>query len=232
MKLTVSQIARMIDLSAVRAESDVAEVRALAECAKKHQCMAAFALPSQTPLLVDLLADEPAIVIGGVVGFPSGGVTTSIKAAEARELLAMGCNELDMVINVGMLRSGRDEQVRADIRAVVDAGGGVPVKVILECHHLTDEQIRKGCELSIAAGAAYVKTGTGWAPTGATPQSVSLMKQCVGDAIGIKAAGGVRSLEMLVELYRCGARRFGIGLNSATAIFQQCAALPGAAVEL
>jgi deoxyribose-phosphate aldolase len=165
-KLTVSQIARMIDLSAVRAESDVAEVRALAECARKHQCMAAFALPSQTPLLVDLLADEPAIAVGGVVGFPSGGVTTSIKAAEARELLAMGCNELDMVVNIGMLRSGRDEQVRADIRAVVEAGGGAPVKVILECHHLTDEQIRKGCELSVAAGAAYVKTGTGWAPTG------------------------------------------------------------------
>lgn len=231
MKFTVQEIARMTDLTAVRPDSDEAEVRALAEAAKKYQCICACALPSHTPLLRDLLADEPDICIVGGVGFPSGGNTMAIKVAEARELLQIGCGELDMVINLGLLRSGEYQRVLDDIQAVVDVAGGVPVKVILECHYLSDDQIREGCELCIEAGASFVKTGTGWAPTGATLENIALIKSCVGNAIAIKAAGGVRGLDMVMEMYRLGARRFGVGLNSAIQIFEECAVRPGGVAE-
>jgi deoxyribose-phosphate aldolase len=157
--------------------------------------------------------------------------TDTPKVAEARELLQMGCGELDMVINLGLLRSGRYQRVLDDIQAVVDVAGGVPVKVILECHYLSDKEICKGCELCIKAGASFVKTGTGWAPTGATPENIALIKSCVGDAIAIKAAGGVRGLDMVIEMYRLGARRFGVGLNSAIQIFRECATQSGGAAE-
>lgn len=231
-RLSVQDLARMTDLSTVTAASSEADVRRMAECARQWQCVAVFTLPSMTEMVRELLADQPAVAIGGVVGFPSGGTLTSSKVAEARELARLGCHELDMVINIGRLRSGHDQAVRDDVRAVVEAGEGRPVKVIFECHYLTDDEIRRACALCVEAGAAFVKTGTGWAPTGATPENIALMKACVGEACGVKAAGGVRSLETLVQLYKLGATRFGIGSEAATRIFEECAALPGGVVEL
>ena len=227
MKFTVQELARMTDLTAVRADSDEAEVRALAETAKKYQPICVCTLPGHTPLLQALLADEPRIGIVGAVGFPSGGNTTATKVTEAKELLEMGCSELDMVINIGLLRSGVYQRVLEDMRGVVEAAGDAAVKVILECHYLSENQIRKGCELCIEAGASFVKTSTGWAPTGATLENVTLIKSCVGDAIAIKAAGGIRSLDTVMEMYRLGVRRFGIGLSSAIRIFEECAVQPG-----
>ena len=224
MKFTVKQLARMVDLTAVRADTGEAEVRALAEAAKTYQPICACTLPGHTPLLRDLLADEPDVHIVGAIGFPSGGHTTTIKVAEAQELLGMGCSELDMVVNIGLVQSGHYERVLDDIRAVVDVAGKVPVKVILECYYLSNEEICRACESCIQAGAAFVKTSTGWAPTGATFENVALIKSCVGDAIVIKAAGGIRDLDTVLEMYRLGARRFGIGLSSALAIFEECAA--------
>jgi deoxyribose-phosphate aldolase len=214
----------MMDLTAVRADTDEVEVRALADAARQFQPVCVCTLPSLTPLLRDLLADLVDIQVVGAVGFPSGGNTTAIKVAEARELLGMGCGELDMVINIGLLRSGAYQRALDDVRAVVEVADGAPVKVILECHYLSDDQIRRGCELCIQAGASFVKTSTGWAPTGATLENVALIKSCVGDAIAIKAAGGIRSLDTLREMYRLGARRFGVGLSSALGIFEECAA--------
>ena len=231
MKFTVDEIARMIDLSVLRADSDEAQVKALAEAARKYRCICVLTLPSQTPLIKELLADELDIRIGGVVAFPSGGSSTSIKVAEAKELIHIGCKELDMVINIGLLRSGQYQRVLDDIKGVVGVANDVPVKVILECHYLSDDQIRKGCELCVKAGAAFVKTSTGWAPTGATLENIALIKSCVGDAIGIKAAGGIRGLETLKEMYRRGARRFGIGLGSGVQILEQCASRPAQAAK-
>jgi deoxyribose-phosphate aldolase len=221
MSFTVQEIVSMVDLTAVRADTDEAEVRALADAAKRYRPIGVCVLPSFTPLMRDLLADEPDIKVVGAVGFPSGGNTTTIKIAESRELLGMGCSELDMVINIGLLRSGAYQRVLNDIRAIVDVADGAPVKVILECHYLSDDQIRTGCELCIQAGASFVKTSTGWAPTGASLENVALIKSCVGDAIAIKAAGGIRSLDMVMEMHRLGARRFGIGLGSAIQIFEK-----------
>ena len=157
-----------------------------------------------------------------MAGFPSGAHSTATKVAEAREQLALGAAELDMVINVGMLRSGREQYVEDDIRAVVEAAGGVPVKVILEAHYLTDEQIVRGSQLAVRAGAAFVKTGTGWAPTGATLHNIRLIKSAIGESAQIKAAGGVRDLATVLEMIRLGVTRFGLGLASGVKVLEEC----------
>jgi len=145
--------------------------------------------------------------------------------AETRELVKMGVDEIDMVINIAALLSGRKGDVLKDIQAVVEEAQGLPVKVILECYYLNSAQICTGCDLAIEAGAAYVKTGSGWTPTGATLENVALIKRHVDDRIGIKAAGGVRGLVMLYELYRRGATRFGISLKSALEILEAASKL-------
>ena len=221
MDFTQRQVARMVDLSAVRADITEAEVRATVDMAKEYQCICVTTLPCYTALVKELLAGQPEIRVSGNVAFPSGGATTTMKVAEAKELLRLGCDELDVVINLGWLRSGRYQHVLDDVRAVVEVAGRVPVKVILECHYLSDDEIRRGCALCVEAGAAFVKTGTGWAPTGATLENVALIKACVGDAVGIKASGGIRDLETVKEMYRRGARRFGLGVRTALPIFQR-----------
>jgi len=227
MQVTVGQLARMMDLSAVRTDVELDEIRRLAETCKQYGCMCAFAMPCYLPELKRLLADAPTVGLGAVVGFPSGAVSTATKVAEVREQIAQGAVEADMVVNVGMLRSGGDEYVENDIRAVVDAAGGVPVKVILEAHYLDDKQLARGCRLAVRAGAAFVKTGTGWAETGATLENVRLMKQTVGDAAQVKAAGGVRDLDTVIAMIRLGVTRFGVGLSSGVRILEECAALAG-----
>lgn len=223
MQLTVEKLARMMDLSAVRADVDAAEVRQLAETAKKYRCVCTFVLPCYLGELKNLLANSPEVGVGGVVGFPSGGQGTATKVFEARQQRDQGATELDMVINVGMLRSGRLSYVEDDIRAVVEAAAGVPVKVILEAHHLSDAQIIAGSQAAVRAGAAFVKTGTGWAPTGATLDNVRLIRSAVGDAAQVKAAGGIRDLATVVAMIGLGVTRFGVGLATGIKILEECA---------
>ena len=144
-------------------------------------------------------------------------------------MIAAGASELDMVNNIAWLKAGDDAAYQADIAAVVAAGveAGIPVKVILECHYLTDAQIVRACEMAAKAGAAWVKTGTGWAPTGATLENVALMKQTVGERCKVKAAGGVRDIETIEAMIERGVERFGIGVRTAQAILEGLAA-PGA----
>jgi deoxyribose-phosphate aldolase len=227
MKLAKHEIASMIDLSGVQAFSGEDEVRALVRLARQYKCGVITVLPSQTALAIALLKGTTAIRVSGNVGFPSGGNTTQSKVFEAKELIAMGCAELDMVLNISMLLSGDYRYVLEDIKAVVAVNNEIAVKVILECHYLSDDLIRKGCELCLEAGAAFVKTGSGWAPTGASAHNIALIKSVVGNEIGIKASGGIRSLEGMLELYRLGATRFGIGLSSAVPILEALYALPG-----
>jgi len=217
--MTAKEIAQMIDVSAVRADSTLEEVEQAAELAKTCGCAAVFALPAHTPYLVERLACS-AVFAGGVVGFPGGAETTSIKAATACELVDMGCREIDMVNDIAWLKAGKKDLYSADVRAVVNAATGLPVKVILECHWLSTDEIVRACEWCLDAGAAWVKTGTGWAPTGATLDNVALMKRTVGDRCGVKAAGGVRDLATLLAMYEQGARRFGLGGRTAQAILQ------------
>ena len=217
----LQKIASMIDISAVRADSSMDEVRQIVSTAKRFNCIAVFSLTCFIPLLSELLDDIGTTLIGGVVGFPSGGETTAMKVFQTRECTKLGCAEIDMVQNIGLAVSDRFEEVENDIRAVKQACGDIPLKVILECHYLTDQQIRLSAEAAVSAGADWVKTGTGWAPTGATPEIITLLKETVGGHAKVKAAGGVRDLDTLLELHRLGAERFGVGLRTVGSIFEE-----------
>ena len=222
MRLTnLSQLAKLIDISAVRTDVTLDELDRIVAAAKKYQFICAFAMPCFTRLLVQKLADEPNVMVGGVVGFPSGADTTFVKVADAKEMMSVGVNELDMVINVGALKSGKYDCVRDDIRAVVEAGNGSPVKSILEVTLLTDDEIKRGSQLAVEAGVTYVKTGTGWTGKPTTVDHIRLIHSTIGDAAKIKAAGGVRTLDTILEMVDAGCSRFGIGLNSALKIIEE-----------
>jgi len=221
----------MLDLSTVQCNDDEARIRDLAQRAREIRPCVATTMSSWIPLVRELLADVDDVGIGGNVAFPSGSCLRRTKIAEAEHLVDAGCAEIDMVIDVGRLLSGQYDYCLDDIRGVVEAAGSLPVKVIVECHYLSDDQIRKAAELCVKGGAAFVKTGTGWTPAGATVENISLIKSVVGDAAQIKASGGIRDLETLVEMYRRGARRFGLGLGRETAILDRVDAMPGGAVE-
>ncbi len=214
-------IARYVDVSAVRTDVTVAELDQIVKACKHYRFVCAFAMPCFTPMLLEALAQEADIGVGGVVGFPSGADTTAIKVAAAKELLAMGCDEMDMVINVGALRSGKDRLVEDDIRAVVETAGDVPVKSILEIAYLTDDEIARGAEAAVRAGVRYVKTGTGWASKPTTVETIQLIKRTIGDGALIKAAGGVRTLDTMLAMMDAGCSRFGIGLRSVLSIMAE-----------
>jgi deoxyribose-phosphate aldolase len=218
--LSAYDIAQMIDVSAVRTDSTDEKIRELVACAKRYHCYLVTALPSQTENAKTLLGGLASPKLGGNVGFPSGGQTTRVKLQETRELLEMGVDEIDMVIDIAALLSGRYQHVCDQIAAIVDACQGRPVKAILECYYLNDDQLRQACDLAIRAGAAFVKTSTGWTPVGTTLENISLIKTHVGDTIQIKASGGIRDQCTLLEMHRRGASRFGISSASAIKILQ------------
>jgi deoxyribose-phosphate aldolase len=230
MKLTADEIARMIDFSAVSGGVGETEIEELAREARKRRYGGIMVLPCHVEKISALLAGDSEYVIGTVIGFPSGANTTNVKVYEARLAVEQGCGELDMVVNVGALRCGNYGFAKDDIRAVVGAADGRAVKVILEVHYLSADQIKRGCEICIAAGAQFVKTATGWAPTGATVENVAQIKSFVGDAVRIKAAGGIRSLDTLVKMYQAGAMRFGIGAQGALKIMQEIEAMPNSEI--
>ena len=217
---TLHDIAKLIDISSVRADSTLEEVIKVADAAKKYNFIYAFTMPYLTSELVHLLKDRDDIMVGGVVGFPSGADTTEIKVAAAKQLLALGVNEIDMVINVGALKSRKYDVVRDDIKAVVDACS-VPVKSIIEIAYLTDDEIRTASRLAVEAGVRFVKTGTGWASKPTTVETIKIIKKEIGDAALIKAAGGIRELSTLLEMVKEGCSRFGIGLDTAIHIMEE-----------
>lgn len=219
--INVTQIAQMIDISAVRTDADLDEIKRVIEAARRHRFICAFAMPCFTRVLKEGLKDEPDILVGGVVGFPSGADTTRIKVETAKELVETGVNELDMVINVGALKSGEYDYVKQDIAAVVNTACGLPVKAILEVAYLTDDEIRRACGLAVEAGVSYIKTGTGWANKPTTVDTIRLIRDTVGTSVAIKAAGGVRTLDTLLEMVEAGCSRFGIGINSAEKIIEE-----------
>jgi deoxyribose-phosphate aldolase len=144
-----------------------------------------------------------------VVGFPHGGQTEAIKAAETRQAVAQGAEEIDMVINIGALRSRQSGVVFSEIRSVVEAADGRPVKVIIETAYLADVEKRLACRLAARAGAAYVKTSTGFAPKGATTADVALLRRILPAAVRIKAAGGIKTYIDALALLRAGADLLG-----------------------
>jgi len=212
--VTVADIAEMIDHAILKPELTRDEVDADLDLAARYTIFSVCVRPSDVAHAVERLAGTE-VAVGTVIGFPHGTTSTAAKVAESRQALADGAAELDMVLNIGRLRSGLVDDVEADIRAVVEAADGHVVKVILETAFLDDAQIVAGCQAAERAGARFVKTSTGFAGGGATLEHVRLMRASVSAAVEVKASGGVRSLGTLLEMLAEGVTRFG---TSATAV--------------
>ena len=208
--LTERQIAKTIDHSLLRPELDDAFVEAGCRLAAEYDVASVCVRPVDVRRAVAIL-DGSDVKVGTVIGFPHGSSTTATKVFEAHAALDDGATELDMVIDIGALKSGRDRDVQADIAAVVEAAhaGGAIVKVIFENHYLTDDEIVRACHLTEAAGAEFVKTSTGFAATGATHEDLRLMRASTSPHIEVKAAGGVRTLDALIDVMNLGVTRVG-----------------------
>lgn len=207
--ITYEQLAKTIDHSLLRPELTDQDVIEGCELAARYHVASVCVKPSHVPLAVERLKGSD-VAVGTVVGFPHGAHTTQTKVFEAQKALKDGAVELDMVINIGALRSEKTDYVREDIRAVVEAARGrALVKVILENAYLTDEQKVQGCKLVEQAGADFVKTSTGFAPSGATIEDLKLMRASVGPQVQVKAAGGVRSLDAILAVIDVGVTRVG-----------------------
>jgi deoxyribose-phosphate aldolase len=208
--ITEEKVAKTIDHSLLKPELTVDEVLAGCELAAAYQVASVCCRPLDVGRCRDALHGS-GVLVGTVVGFPHGASTSAVKAAEAGRALDDGAVELDMVLPIGWLRSGEDAYVHDDIAAVVAVARprGAVVKVILENAYLTDEQKVRGCRLSEKAGADYVKTSTGYAPSGSTMDDLRLMRASVSDRVKIKAAGGIRTLDLLIEGLNAGMDRCG-----------------------
>ncbi len=206
-----SDVANIIDHTLLKPEATTADVAALVAEAKDLGVLAVCVSPSMLPL-----TDTGDLVVATVVGFPSGQVKPEIKAAETERAVADGADEVDMVINIGQAIAGDYDAVEADIRGVVNASGDALVKVIIESAALSDEQIVEVSRRAEAAGADFVKTSTGFHPAGgASAHAVALMRQTVGDRLGVKASGGIRTVEAAEEMIAAGASRLGLSGSAA-----------------
>ncbi len=223
--LTANGIAKLIDLSCVRTVSSKSDIDEMVAAARHYGFGQVSVLQCFIPYTRLLLKDAPGVRLVGNVSFPSGSDSTSLKVAQAKEMMAAGCDEIDMVMNIGRLRSGEFADVEADTRAVIETVHPVPVKVIIEIMYLTPEETRQACGICVRARAAFVKTGTGWADRATTMEDVRLVKSIVGERIKIKASGGIRNLDMLLQMYDAGARRFGVNLHSGIRIVEEAVSL-------
>ena len=204
---TREQIAGFIDHTVLKPAASAEDIHSAVEVAIVANVAAVCFRPSDMVLAKSLLGDS-SVDLATVVGFPHGTNESYVKAFETSLAVSQGANEIDMVIHIGHLIEGRDDLVLADIKAVVEAADGALVKVILETSELTDEQIVRACELSRDAGAGYVKTSTGFASGGANAHVVELMAKTV-PGLGVKASGGVRTLDQLIDMVEAGATRVG-----------------------
>lgn len=218
-------LASMIDQTLLKPTASLRDAAEWMEANRDRGYAALCVSPFLVPLTAQRLAGSSTRVCS-VCGFPLGYSLTETKAEEAARLVQLGCVEVDMVVNIGALLAGEDELVLDDIAAVVAAtaessAGTALVKVILETGYLGENEIRRGCELSVQAGAAFVKTSTGFGPRGASVDDVRLMRATVGPDIGVKAAGGIRDLDAALAMAEAGASR--IGTSAGIEIIEQAA---------
>jgi deoxyribose-phosphate aldolase len=205
-----ADLARLIDHTLLKPEASENDIRRLCAEARQYGFASVCVNPTWVPLCATELQGAP-VKVCTVAGFPLGATATSVKVFEAEQVVKLGAHEVDMVINVGALKSGHYEQVESEIRVLAEAchRGGTLLKVILECALLTDQEKVIACRLSQSADADFVKTSTGFGPGGATAHDVELMRLVVGPGMGIKAAGGIRGYEDLQKMVAAGATRIG-----------------------
>lgn len=220
MTQTESQIARLIDHTLLKPEASREDIQRLCEEAIDYGFASVCVNPWNVSQAAELVRGSE-VSVCAVVGFPLGATLPIVKEFEAGEAIKAGAKEIDMVINVGALKSGQEALAEADVRGVVDAShrAGALCKVILETAVLTREEKVRGALLAKKAGADFVKTSTGFGPGGATVEDVRLIRETIGSGTGIKAAGGVRTLEDLRKMVEAGATR--IGSSSGVKIIEQ-----------
>jgi deoxyribose-phosphate aldolase len=220
--MTRSELASYIDHTVLKPDTRQAAIEKLCAEALQYNFAAVCVAARWVPLCAKLLKDSD-IHVCTVVGFPNGDTLTKAKAQETRDAIEAGATEVDMVISVGAALDGDWKYLHDDIAAVVVAAHGrAIIKVIFENAYLSPEQITKCCQIAVEAGADYVKTSTGFAASGATVEDVRLMRQTVGEGVGVKAAGGIRNLETALAMIEAGASR--IGASSSIAILNELAA--------
>lgn len=219
-------IASLIDHTLLKPEATPEQIAQLCSEAREYRFAAVCVNPVYVKLAYDLLKGSP-VKVCSVVGFPLGATLPEVKAFEARQAIRDGASEIDMVIHIGALKAGDDDLVERDIAAVVETchAAGAICKVILETCFLTDDEKIRGCILAKRAGADFVKTSTGFGPGGATAEDVALMRRTVGPDMGVKAAGGIRTLDALQRMVAAGANR--IGASASVKIMQEAQSVHG-----
>lgn len=209
---TISEVAATIDHAVLKPEQTENDLRENAAMCIERGVASLCVRPCDIKLATELLKDSP-VMVSCVLSFPHGADTTATKTFQAEQAIADGAQEIDMVMNIGQFLSGNIDAVRNDIKAVVEVAhaNDVVVKVIQESCFLTLEQVALACELSLEAGADYVKTSTGFGPSAATPEIIEVMVKTVGGQLGVKASGGIRTWEQAVAYLEQGVTRLGIG---------------------
>lgn len=199
---------KMIDHTVLKADTPLETVKRICDEAMEYGFASVCINPCHVAYCADYLKDSD-VNVCTVIGFPLGANTSAVKAFETKDAIANGADEIDMVMNIGALKDKNYDLVRDDVKAVVEAANGTLVKVILETCLLTEDEIKKACELCVEAKADYVKTSTGFSTRGATIEDVIIMKEAVHGKAKVKAAGGVRTPEDMVKIVAAGADRIG-----------------------
>ena len=199
---------KLIDHTLLKQDASPEQIVKLCEEAKEFDFMSVCVNPAYVPLASECLAGT-GVKVCTVIGFPLGMNLTKTKIEEAELCISQGADEIDMVINVGMLKAGHDDYVREEIKLLKEVAGKLVLKVIIETCLLTDEEKVRACRLAKEAGADFVKTSTGFSTGGATVHDVKLMREAVGPEMGVKASGGVRTHEDLIAMVEAGANRIG-----------------------
>lgn len=213
--MTVKELAGMMDHTNLKPQATRDDVKKLCDEAKKHGFRSVCVNPANVWYARKLLLMGSPVMVCSVCGFPLGATTTETKMHEAREAVGNGASEIDMVMNIGALKSGDYKAVESDIQGVVKASNSALVKVIIECCLLTDGEKNTACEIVKNSGAHFVKTSTGFSTGGATEEDVRLMRNVVGPNFGVKAAGGIKTLADAQRMIRAGANRLGTSASVA-----------------
>ncbi|MBI4802813.1 MAG: deoxyribose-phosphate aldolase [Elusimicrobia bacterium] len=209
-----SSIAGMIDHTLLKANATQEEIGRLCEEARKYRFASVCVNPGYVALAARLLKGS-GVMVCTVIGFPLGSTTPTVKAIEARDAMANGADEIDMVINIGALKSGNDHLALEDIKAVREATRGKVLKVIIETSYLTRDEKIRACKMAKQAAADFVKTSTGFGTGGATASDVALMRETVGPGMGVKASGGIKDAKAAEEMIKAGATRLGTSASIA-----------------
>ena len=212
----------MIEFTLLHNTDTVEDIRDFARKAREGGYVTAYVMPCYSALMAREL-EGSATRAGGAVSFPTGADPLEVKVAETRYHVGVGAGEIDYVINLNMLKSGDYDFIAEEARQIIAAAQGLPVKAIIEVTLLTDEEIGRVSKCLMAAGVDYIKTGTGTQPRPTTVEHVRLIREAVGEGCAIKAAGGIRALDTVIEMARLGVTRFGISWNSACAIQEELA---------